>query len=71
MPFGSTGEENVRIPLIVIAYAREAVRAGAEESVSWTVKLVVPDVVGVPEIIPEFGLIERPSGREPVATDQL
>jgi hypothetical protein len=42
---------------------------GVAESVTWTVKLEVPDVVGVPESTPEV-LKLRPAGREPTVTDQ-
>jgi hypothetical protein len=44
--------------------------AGELESVTWTVKLLPPAVVGVPEICP---LAERvkPEGRVPENSDQL
>jgi hypothetical protein len=47
-----------------------AVSAGVWESVTWTVKLEVPAVVGVPEITPPE-LKESPAGSEPDASDQL
>ena len=39
-------------------------------SVTWTVKLLVPAVVGVPEIAPEEDSV-RPAGRAPVARAQV
>ena len=57
--------------MIAIEYARDAERDGVEESASSTVKFAVPELVGVPEIIPELALSERPSGKEPLTIDQL
>jgi len=39
-----------------------------ELSLTWTVKLLAPAVVGVPEIV--FPLILNPAGSVPVLTDQ-
>lgn len=41
------------------------------ESVTSTVKLYVPDAVGVPEIAPLAGVILNPEGRDPALTLQL
>jgi len=38
---------------------------------TWTVKLDVPDVVGVPPIAPEPGLSVSPEGRLPVVIDHV
>jgi hypothetical protein len=43
---------------------------GNVESVSWTVKLNVPIVVGVPLIRPVAGLRARPAGSDPEMTLQ-
>ena len=40
------------------------------ESVTWTVKLFVPNAVGVPEICPSFVNV-WPAGRVPEISDQL
>ena len=39
-------------------------------SVTWTVKLLVPVPVGVPEITPVLEASVNPAGRMPVETDQ-
>jgi hypothetical protein len=41
------------------------------ESVTVTVKLEVPAVVGVPEMTPVAGAKVRPVGRVPTVTDQV
>lgn len=46
-----------------------AVAAAAEESVTLTVKLKVPAVVGVPAKVPPLARV-RPPGSAPVDTDQ-
>ena len=48
-----------------------AVFAGVAESVTFTVKLVLPETVGVPEIIPVDPARVSPAGRDPVEIDQL
>jgi hypothetical protein len=48
----------------------DAVCAGDELSVTVTVKLDVPVVVGFPEITPALDM-ESPAGRLPEVTDQL
>jgi hypothetical protein len=48
----------------------EALRAGDEESVTVTLKLVVPAVVGVPEITPPE-LRVSPAGSVPLLTYQV
>ncbi len=40
-------------------------------ALTWTVKLKVPIVVGVPEITPELAVRVRPSGRAPAAIDHV
>ena len=40
------------------------------ELTAWTVKLLVPDAVGVPEIVPEPNSVS-PEGRTPEANDQV
>jgi len=39
-------------------------------SITWTVKLDVPAVVGVPLIAPEVAFSVRPAGKLPLMTDQ-
>ena len=41
------------------------------ESVTWTVKLELPEAVGVPEITPVSLLSDRPVGSEPLTIDQV
>jgi hypothetical protein len=48
-----------------------AVSLGVEESVTLTVKLDVPVVVGVPEITPVLGVSLSPAGRVPTEIDQV
>ena len=40
-------------------------------SVAWTVKLLVPVAVDVPEITPVLGARDRPAGRVPEDMDQV
>jgi hypothetical protein len=47
-----------------------SVFGGESESVANTVKLAVPEIVGVPEIIPPT-LRDNPVGVEPEDTDQV
>jgi len=49
---------------------RSAVAAPPALSVTWTVKVEVPSVVGVPEITPEESS-DSPSGKVPDAMDQV
>ena len=49
----------------------EAVVAGEPESITFTVKLEVPAVVGVPEIAPVAAVSVRPAGSEPEVILQL
>jgi len=49
----------------------EAEVAGEPESVTLTVKLEVPAVVGVPEITPVAAASVRPAGSEPEVMLQL
>jgi len=49
----------------------EAEVAGEPESVTLTVKLEVPAVVGVPEIAPVAAVSVRPAGSEPEVMLQL
>ena len=46
------------------------VSAGLPESVTFTVKLLVPVAVGVPEIKPVVEVSVKPAGRLPVVIDQ-
>src|SRR5882762_7535908 len=55
---------------IVILNPRAAVCTGLLESVTWTVKLPVPTVVGVPVICPLADTV-KPAGRLPDCNDQL
>jgi hypothetical protein len=48
-----------------------AICAGLELSVAWTVKLLVPEAVGVPLTTPVAASRLRPAGRLPVVTDQV
>ncbi len=54
----------LRVPLV-------AVCGGELESASRTVKLLVPAVVGVPEMPPVLGLSVNPAGKVPEARDQV
>jgi hypothetical protein len=63
----SLPEEPQAALLIVL---RLAVCGGVPESVAVTVKVQVPAVMGVPEIIPEL-LNESPAGRVPLVTLQV
>ena len=49
----------------------KAVESVLEPSFTWTVKLKVPVVVGVPEISPVEGVSESPAGSEPMGIDQV
>ena len=56
---------------IVIDKLAEAVLAGLLESVTVTVKLEVPEAVGVPVIAPLEALRLSPAGSEPDVSDQV
>ena len=56
---------------IVIDKLAEAVLAGLLESVTVTVKLEVPEAVGVPVIAPLEALRLSPAGSEPLVTFQV
>ena len=45
--------------------------AGEDESFTWTVKLDVPSIVGVPEIAPVEAFNDKPEGKVPDRTDQV
>jgi hypothetical protein len=55
----------------VIDRLAEAVLAGLLESVTVTVKLEVPELVGVPVIAPLEALRLNPAGREPLVSAQV
>jgi hypothetical protein len=55
----------------VIDRLAEAVLAGLLESVTWTVKLEVPDALDVPVMAPVEVLRLSPAGREPDVSDQV
>jgi hypothetical protein len=55
----------------VIDKLAEAVLAGLLESVTVTVKLEVPEAVGVPVIAPLEALRLSPAGSEPDVSDQV
>jgi hypothetical protein len=57
--------------MIVMFNAAVVVFAGLLESVTWTVKLKVPMVVGVPEITPVAALSVKPVGSDPLAIDHV
>ena len=56
---------------IVILSGFVAVSRGVEESVTLTVKLDIPDVVGVPEITPVLGVSLSPAGKVPTEIDHV
>jgi hypothetical protein len=60
----------IKRPETAIVKLAAVLCAGAEESLTFTVKLKLPAVVGVPEITPAE-LRERPGGRDPPATHHL
>jgi hypothetical protein len=55
----------------VIDRLAEAALAGMLESVTVTVKLEVPELVGVPVIAPLEALRLSPAGSEPLVSDQV
>ena len=78
MPTEPLGNEAVVIVRSVLAAATVMLRAfvavcavGVVESVTCTVKLNVPDVVGVPEMAPVEDVKLRPAGRDPELMLQL
>jgi hypothetical protein len=48
-----------------------AVLTGMLVSLTWTLKLKAPVVIGVPLIAPLVALTVKPGGRAPLATDQV
>lgn len=61
---GNVVEVIVKGAIVVTVKLCVAVTAGLSLSATFTVKLLVPVVVGVPEIAPA-ALKERPAGKEP------
>jgi hypothetical protein len=55
----------------MLKFAVAVLAVGVSESVTVTVKFVVPEAVGVPEIAPVAVLRVRPAGRLPVVTDHV
>ena len=55
---------------MVMLRLREADVGEEAESATWTVKLKVPEVVGVPEMVPLEASV-RPAGRAPEVMDHL
>jgi hypothetical protein len=53
---------------VMLRLALAVLAVGVSESVTVTVKFVVPAVVGVPEIAPVAELRIRPAGKLPVVT---
>jgi hypothetical protein len=56
---------------VILKFAVAVFVVGVSESVTVTVKFVVPAVVGVPEIAPVAPFSTSPAGRDPVVTAQL
>lgn len=58
---------------VVIASDRvtDLVCTGLDESATLKVRLAVPEVVGVPEIVPVAAARLRPAGRVPLVMDQV
>ena len=56
---------------VMLKFAVAVLAVGVSESVTVTVKFVVPAVVGVPEIAPVAAFSTNPVGRDPVVTVQL
>ena len=71
MPFGREVVVTESGINIVIDRLAEAVLAGLLESVTVTVKLEVPEAVGVPVIAPLEALRLSPAGSEPDVSDQV
>jgi len=61
----------VTLVFMTMLSAFDAVCAGVVESVTFTVKLNVPEAVGVPEITPLVGMMLSPEGSEPALMLQL
>lgn len=56
---------------VVTVMVRALVAEMELESVTWTVKLLGPTVVGVPEIAPEAELRDKPPGKVPEVIAQV
>ena len=56
---------------VILKFAVAVFVVGVSESVTVTVKFVVPAVLGVPEIAPVAPFRNNPVGRDPVVTAQL
>ena len=56
---------------VLVVIDRALVTVPPTLSVTPTVKLYVPTVVGVPEIVPDNELSHRPVGRYPADVDQV
>jgi hypothetical protein len=69
VPVVARGEEASYLTVMVRACLAEA--AGLAESDTWTVKFVVPAVVGVPLISPVLEIIVNPAGSVPIGIVQL
>jgi hypothetical protein len=57
--------------LMVMLSAFVALFTGELESVTWTMKLLLPFVVGVPVIVPALAFSDKPACRLPVLIDQI
>jgi hypothetical protein len=68
---GGALEVTANWELTTIVNAWVTVRGGLAESVSWSVKLLVPMAVGVPEITPVLEFRVSPAGSEPLMMDQV
>jgi hypothetical protein len=57
--------------VVMMLILRFVVAVARLTSLTWTVKVLVPVAVGVPEIVPVAGLRVRPAGRLPEVMDQV
>jgi hypothetical protein len=71
VPLGGALEVTANCAFTTIVNACVIVRGGFAESVSWSVKLLVPVAVGVPEMTPVLGFKVSPAGSEPLITDHV
>src|ERR1700693_845519 len=58
-------------PFVMIVRLSALVAVCEVESVTCAVKLLVPDPVGVPEIVPVLGASVNPAGKVPERMDQV